>query len=598
MAPHTRWLASLLLFWCPASLRAQTTLATLPGPPDTDLGSAVAGIGDLNGDGYPDVVVGMPRATTPNGSFTGRVRVYSGAYLLHGTQPDVLREWDGDPGQGVHFGETLAAGGDVDADGVPDVVVGATGDDQGGLSWDCGSVRVCSGATGAVLATFYGGGHKGMGVAVGFVGDVNGDGFDDVAGGENCFCVGPIFPGRITVWSGEWITRTAAGQTPLTPMVLQVHMGAAGGDHFGQAVAAFGDLDQDGAADFAVGAGQGGTLLGGYVTVYSGATGAVLATIQGQHAYDFFGSTLAPAGDVNGDGWPDLAIGAWGDDLGATGVNTNYGSVSVLSGEWVARTALGQTPLTPQFLLVVGGPQPGDGLGTAIAAIGDLDFDGRADLAIGASQNHSGPITGPGFVELVSGRSGALLWRKFGDVTGDGFGSAIAAAGDLDSNSVPDVLVGAPASQSGGSFSGMARVLGGYDEVGSPFCNALPNSTGLPASILGHGNSSVSANGLLLTVEHVQPHVTGIFIFGSGQTPFPAGNGILCLGGSTLHRLGARTADAAGRLAFELDLQGLPPSAPPILPGSSWNFEAYYRDPLAGGANFNFSNALAVAFVP
>jgi hypothetical protein len=463
---------------------------------------------------------------------------------------------------------------------------------------DCGSVRVFSGATGATLATFYGGGHKGLGVAVAFVGDVNGDGFDDVAGGENCFCVGPIFPGKVFVWSGEWIASTAAGQTPATPMVLYLLTGAAGGDHFGAAIAAAGDLDQDGAADFAVGASQGGLNGGGYVTIFSGASGAVLATIQGSHAADFFGSALARAGDVNGDGWPDLAIGAWGDDLGATGINTNYGSVSVLSGEWVARTSQGQTPLSAQFVLGAVGAAPGDALGSSIAALGDLDFDGADELALGASQYGSGSPTGPGYVELVSGRSGTVLYRKFGDVLGDGFGSALAAAGDLDGNGVADVLAGAPQNQSGGTFSGQARVFTGYDEVGSPFCAAVPNSTGLPASILGHGSASVAANALLLTVEHVRPHASGIFIFGNGQTPFPAGNGVLCLGGSSIQRIALVAADASGRLLLPLDLNGLPAGAPPILPGATWNFEAYYRDAPAGGAGFNFSNALAVPFVP
>jgi hypothetical protein len=579
-------------------LCAQTTLVTLAGPPDTDLGSSVAGIADLNADGVPEVLVGMPRTTTPNGAFSGRVRVYSGAYLIHGTPPDVIYEWDGDLGQSVGFGETLAAGGDVDADGVPDIAVGATGDDHGGISMDCGSVRVFSGATGSTLATFYGGGHKGMGASVAFVGDVNADGYEDVAGGENCFCAGPSFPGRLTVWSGEWIARTAAGQVPLSPMVLHVETGAAAGDRFGTAVAAAGDLDGDGAADFAVGASHGGPALGGYVTVYSGASGAVLATLAGAHAYDFFGSTLARAGDVDGDGWPDLAIGAWGTDLGASGVNTNYGTVAVLSGEWVASTSQGQPPQTAQFVLQVDGTTPGDGLGSALASVGDLDLDGAPELALGASQSASGTISGPGFVELVSGRTGALLYRKFGDVLGDGFGSALAAAGDLDGDSVADVLAGAPASTSGGPYSGQARVFTGYDQVGSPFCTALPNSTGLSAAILGHGNSSVASDGLLLSVEHVPALVTGIFVFGAGQTPIPAGDGILCLGGSPLYRLGAVAADSAGRLVLPVDLQGLPPGAPAILPGASWNFEAYYRDPLAGGTGFNFSNALAVLFVP
>ena len=83
-----------------------------------------------------------------------------------------------------------------------------------------------------------------------------------------------------------------------------------------------------------------------------------------------------------------------------------------------------------------------------------------------------------------------------------------------------------------------------------------------------------------------------------GQTPFPAGNGVLCLGGSPIQRIALVAADASGRLVLPLDLHGLPATAPTILPGATWNFEAYYRDAPAGGAGFNFSNALAVPFVP
>lgn len=581
-----------------APLCAQSTLVTLPGPADTALGSSIAGAGDLDGDGIPDLAVGMPRTSTANGAFSGRVRVYSGAFLVHGTGPAVLREWDGDPGISVGLGGALAAGRDVDGDGVPDLVAGATGDDQGGLLMDCGLVRVYSGGSGAVLASFHGGGHKGLGASVAFVGDVNGDGYEDVAGGATGFVIGQVFPGRAWVWSGEWIAKTAAGQTPLTPMELHALVGIAGGDSFGAAVSAFGDLDGDGAADFAVGAREGGANGGGYVQVFSGASGVLLATIDGAQAYDFFGSTLAPAGDVNADGWPELAIGIVGADLSGSGVNTNDGAVALLSGEWVARTAAGQTPQTPQFLYVVAGRAAGDGLGAAIAPLPDLDFDGVGELALGAPQIASGTSTGPGLVELVSGRTGARLYAKFGDFAGDQFGRALASLGDLDLDGVPDLAVGAPGSASGGADSGMARVLAGYDEIGSPFCTAVPNSTGQSAAIRGHGSASVGANALLLSVEHVQPHVTGIFVFGSGQTPFPAGNGVLCLGGSPLYRLGVVGADAAGELRFPLDLHALPAAAPAILPGSNWNFEAYYRDAPAGGAGFNFSNALTVHFVP
>ncbi|MBK7644343.1 MAG: FG-GAP repeat protein [Planctomycetes bacterium] len=588
-------LAALLLA---GALRAQSPLASINGPANSTLGSAVGSIADLNGDGVREVVVGMPSMSTASGGFSGQVRVYSGAYLLHGTQPDILFQWNGALGAAVGLGNALAAGVDVDGDGVQDVLAGATGDDQGGLAPDSGSVNVFSGASGALLATFYSTPHKGLGISVAFVGDVNGDGYEDVGGGQNPFTVGPTAPGNAFVWSGEWIARTAAGQTPLSPMLLWSRAGHANGDRFGRALCAFGDLDFDGHADFAVGARQGGANAGGYVEFYSGATGNALFSIDGPLASSFFGTALATAGDVDGDGWDDLAIGAPGFDPPGTPINTNVGAVYVLSGEWASATARGLVPQTPQFVLTVQGPNAGDGLGQSIASLGDLDFDGRAELALGGPQYSSGPVSGPGFVELVSGASGQVLWRSYGAVLGDSYGQALAAAGDLDGDGVPDLVVGAPQIAVSGNLEGRLRVLSGFDLVGTTFCSAVPDSSGLPAAIGGHGTSSVSANGLLLSTENVPPHATGVFLIGSGTTPLPAGNGVLCIGGAAVHRLGVVSADASGRLVLPLDLLHLPPSVPAILPGADWNFEAWFRDTPAGGAGFNFSNALDVHFRP
>ena len=580
------------------ALYAQSPLASIDGPASSALGSAVGSIADLNGDGVREVVVGLPSLSTASGSFSGAVRVYSGAYLLHGTQPDILYQWNGAPGTAVGLGNALAAGVDVDGDGVQDVLVGATGDDLGGLAPDSGSVNVFSGASGALLASFSSTPHKGLGVSVAFVGDVNGDGYEDVGGGQNPFTVGPTAPGAAFVWSGEWIARTAAGQTPLSPMLLWSRAGHANGDRFGRAICGFGDLDFDGYADFAVGAREGGANGGGYVEFYSGATGSPLFSIDGLQAWGFFGTALASAGDVNGDGWSDLAIGSPGFDPPGTPVDTNVGAVYVLSGEWASATARGLVPQTSEFVLTVEGPNAGDGLGQSIAALDDLDFDGRGELALGGPQYLSGPASGPGLVELVSGASGRVLWRSYGGALGDSYGHALAPAGDLDGDGVPDLVVGGPQIAVSGNLEGRMRVLSGLDLVGTAFCSAVPDSTGLAAEIGGHGSASVAANSLLLSTEHVPPHATGVFLIGTGTSPLPAGNGVLCIGGAAVHRLGVVSADASGRLVLPLDLQNLPASVPAILPGSHWNFEAWFRDTPAGGAGFNFSNALDVHFRP
>lgn len=178
----SRAFSIVLLSVLAARARAQGVVHTVLGTPDTSFGSAVRHAGDLDFDGVDDLAVGMPRATSSMAPFIGRACVLSGASLRSGSVPCVIRRWEGDLGQGVRFGASIGTGGDVDGDKVPDVAIGAPGDDHAFQAMDCGSVRVCSGLTGATLHTFYAGGHKGLGGAVAIVGDVNGNGFQCVSG--------------------------------------------------------------------------------------------------------------------------------------------------------------------------------------------------------------------------------------------------------------------------------------------------------------------------------------------------------------------------------------------------------------------------------
>ena len=134
------------------------------------------------------------------------------------------------------------------------------------------------------------------------------------------------------------------------------------------------------------------------------------------------------------------------------------------------------------------------------------------------------------------------------------------------------------------------------DEIAS-YCTALPNSSGLPASIGASGSTSLFANALVLHATNGPPLKNGLFFYGATQASVPWGDGIRCVGGS-LFRLPVVTLDASGAVAFPLDVTQHPASGGPgaILEGSTWNFQLYFRDPTGGPAGWNTTDAISIAF--
>ncbi len=314
-----------------STISAQSTIYTFNGDATGDnFGISEDGIGDINLDGYPDVIVGA-NLDDNSGADSGSARVFSGK---NGT---ALYTFNGDSA-GDNFGISVGGVGDVDLDGYPDVIVGANLDDNSGA--DSGSVRVFSGKNGTVLQTANGNaaGNK-LRVVTKVVGDLTGDGLPDIILGAPCADVDPdgtpstgdemADAGRIVVLSGKDGT-----------IICEID-GHSAGEKFGAAIDAGQDLTGDGCSDFIVGApcysaGPDGILNNGddipnagRAYVYSGkkdGNGNIvqLFTINGDTIGGRLGATIAFGKDLNADGIPEYVIGAPGSNNNGAGSGTVY----------------------------------------------------------------------------------------------------------------------------------------------------------------------------------------------------------------------------------------------------------------------------------
>ena len=129
------------------------------------------------------------------------------------------------------------------------------------------------------------------------------------------------------------------------------------------------------------------------------------------------------------------------------------------------------------------------------------------------------------------------------------------------------------------------------------YCVSLPNSSGSPALMGWSGVPSVALNNLVLEVGGAPALQFGIFYYGSQRVAIPFGNGLRCVGGQ-LFRLPVVQTDAQGVAQHALDLENPPQPEGEIEPGSTWNFQFWFRDPPAGGAGFDLSDGLTVPFCP
>ncbi len=416
-------------------------------------GRAVSGAGDVNGDGLADFLVGAPYADPDGRTDAGGACLVFGRTNGYPAEVTLTNTWlDGTNGcilagsrAGDYCGYAVAGAGDVNGDGLADILVGAyQADPRGKLA--AGEAYLVYGRT-----------HP--------------------------------FPAQVTL-TNTWLDGTNGC----------ILAGSRTGDYCGSAVAGAGDVDHDGFADMLVGAygaapggrsqaGEAYLVYGRYdgmpaqVTMTNtwldGMNGCILA---GARASDYCGSAVAGAGDVNSDGFADMLVGAYGADPDG---RSAAGEAYLVYGRG-GRTLPAQATLTNTWLdgnngCILAGARTNILCGAKLAGAGDVNGDGLADFLVSAISAAPNGRTGAGETYLVYGRLAYPAWITMtntwldgvngvilaGAQINDSSGSAVSGAGDVNGDGLADFLVGA---------RGVCLYAGAA-------CLVYGSSTGYPAQI-------------------------------------------------------------------------------------------------------------------
>jgi len=415
--------------------RATTLLDPKPENGTTHFGQSIAVLGDIDGDGVPDLAVGTP---FQDGDFqstmlgfgppqdVGKVFLISGATLgvirvLNDPQFQLIQDLK----FGGQFGTSVANAGDINNDGIPDILVGVPHhivDTSNNHLVNAGRAFVFSGKDGSILFTLDDPtpeeGAR-FGFAVAGIGDVNGDGIPDLLVGvpKKDSPAGLPDVGTAYIFSG-------ADGSLIRSLNPPSQGGLEANGRFGAAVANAGDVDIDGVSDILIGApGQGRAY------VFSGATGALIRTITSPVVENLpsFGFAVAGGRDLNGDGIPDFVIGA--PLQGGL-----RGAAYIFSGK--DGTLLRTLRAAPQTFAK---------FGASVALIPDVTGDGRPDIMVGAPDHTVNGLLNAGEAFIFRGNNGKL----FKTVTSAmpkafaGFGYAMTTA-DFNGSGIPQTVVGAP----------------------------------------------------------------------------------------------------------------------------------------------------------
>jgi hypothetical protein len=452
------------------AISAKRVSATLYGDTASDYTGQSVAMGDFNGDGMDDLLVGASGEDNGGGASSGSV------YLLYGDSAGFSRMSEISAAADATFysttlndtvGEVVASAGDIDGDGYDDFLIAAAGDDENGSNAGAafvfyGSSTAYSGSIsvsaadakllGDSTATYFPD-------ALGSLGDIDADGYDDLGFGDYNDDIAGIIYGGSTRLSGS----TELSTTVLTSLVL--FSPESSSDGLGSAITTAGDINADGYDDFLVGAMTESTidmyagavyLWYGSATRLAGVAGAPLsvtsadAKFTGEAIMDTAGRTLSTAGDIDADGYDDFLVGAALESTTAT----YSGAVYVLLGDSAVYS--GDISLADANLKILGQEEE-DRFGWSLTALGDQNADGYMEFAVGAySRDYDSTTTDEtGAAYIFDGRAttraiaaatdaSASLARLtiYGITEEAGLGYAL-AAGDVEGDGDHDLIMGA-----------------------------------------------------------------------------------------------------------------------------------------------------------
>lgn len=511
-------------------------------------------MGDLNGDGFDDyVLIGRKN------------RFWSGWYEFRSGDDGRLLAPRFEQSTPSTLARNLVPVGDFNGDGRPDVV-------RTDSDFTCEVVDLWDGSliaplpwSGAPVA-FYGD-------KIVPLGDINGDGFDDVAIGSN------------------------------TPNEIGVHLGPTGvltqelSSYGGLELASPGDLNGDGVSDLLLGNAGAGVVVAISCSDFS-VIYAIGAATGCRCTAAYFGQTIAPLSDLDGDGVRDFAVAAPAATFSISESGRAFLEFrSGRTGDFIRRVDEPFPRLTEQFPGVYVVHDLGS-FGLRMHSHGDFNGDGYDDLVVSSPRRFDSlDANNDGADSIVSGRTGEIL----ADVIALGqtessvrlLGQEAYMLGDLDGDGLAEFSTGVVQDDQGGPESGRVFIYRGSRGDAVPYCPPLAHSGGGAARLHLDGSLSLLNEDMWVQVYEGLPGALCLFYASPGEHTSPTGPNLLCLGGSGLVRLAPPTVirpDGLGEVQMDFLSSA---AAGGWLPGTTWTMQAIFRDPL-GAKPLGRSNAIVL----
>ena len=520
-------------------------------------GSSVSSAGDVNGDGLGDLLVNAKIGTN-----TGSVYVVFGRTNHDAINLSQIASanntlgflMNGETAGDEHAGRySVSAAGDVNGDGLADLILGFSAmNNSAGRSYvvfgksSGGSINLSSLEANAAGFLINAEGMTGQtGYAVSSAGDVNGDGLADlIIGAPKLNGTGKSYVvfGK-TSYTAVELSQVSTGDSS-SGFVIQ---GASSNDLLGYAVSSAGDMNGDGLSDLIVGAPESDPVVfstnrnynaGSSYVVYGKSSGSIVElsnirqgsggfVIHGNVVGNRNGGSLSAAGDVDGDGWPDLIIGmpTARQNLGRDS-SESEGQSFVLFGKsnFISQVALwnvlqngdgnifDDTWLSKSLGFLIVGQRPNNQAGYSVSNAGDINGDGLGDLLVGQPAGINAPLeTGRSYVvfgkssldsvylnDIEAGKGGFAI---YGQSSGDQAGYSVSAAGDINGDGLADLIVGAPFNDySGLSNPGRAYVIFGKTDTAP---------VNLSDVVANYGNATFSVNDMLDEMDNTWVGTSG-----------------------------------------------------------------------------------------